>query len=239
MSKYTVDLLPERNYHIYNRSNNKEPLFKSDANRLYFLTKYKSYISPFCKTFAYCLLKNHFHILIQIKSELAIFQVLENMPKDELSNFQKEFLKGFEKDGNEDSKHVISLRNDMFHNLIANQFRRFFIAYSKAFNKQHNREGNLFNRPFKRLDVENEAHFTQLVFYIHNNPTHHKLVSNFRNYKWSSYKSLVSDKPTTLQRSEVLDWFGGVEAFVEFHNLYDFKNESYKIEKLIIEDQYV
>ena len=54
-------------YHIFNRTNNKEPLFRSAADRRFFLLKYKQYLSPYLHTFAYCLLGNHFHLLVQVK----------------------------------------------------------------------------------------------------------------------------------------------------------------------------
>lgn len=54
-------------YHIYNRGNNRENLFVEERNYLYFLKLYGQHIEPVASTFAYCLLPNHFHILVQIK----------------------------------------------------------------------------------------------------------------------------------------------------------------------------
>ncbi len=62
-------LIPEGTYHIYNRANGNESLFFREDNYLYFLEKYKEYISPVAETFCYCLMPNHFHFLIRIKSE--------------------------------------------------------------------------------------------------------------------------------------------------------------------------
>jgi len=54
-------------YHVYNRGNNKEALFKEERNYYYFLDLYKKYIYPIADLYAYCLLPNHFHFLVQIK----------------------------------------------------------------------------------------------------------------------------------------------------------------------------
>ncbi len=54
-------------YHIYNRGNNGETIFKEERNYRYFLNLYGKYIAPIVNTYAYCLLGNHFHILLQIK----------------------------------------------------------------------------------------------------------------------------------------------------------------------------
>ena len=54
-------------YHIYNRGNNKENIFKEPQNYLYFLTLWKKYIQPIADTFCYNLLPNHFHFFIRVR----------------------------------------------------------------------------------------------------------------------------------------------------------------------------
>jgi REP element-mobilizing transposase RayT len=58
-----------RYYHIYNRGVNRESLFKEEKNYTYFLRLYARYIEPVAATFAYCLLNNHFHFLLWIKTD--------------------------------------------------------------------------------------------------------------------------------------------------------------------------
>lgn len=55
-------------YHIYNRGNNREPLFREPRNYTYFLNLYTKYINPVAETYVYCLLKNHFHLLVRIQN---------------------------------------------------------------------------------------------------------------------------------------------------------------------------
>ena len=69
MKKNTAALAPDTYYHIFNRGINKEILFKEKRNYTYFLNKYLKFISPIAKTYAFCLLKNHFHFLICTRSE--------------------------------------------------------------------------------------------------------------------------------------------------------------------------
>jgi REP element-mobilizing transposase RayT len=54
-------------YHIYNRGNNLQDIFLEEENYRFFLSKYSHYITPLADTFAYCLLRNHFHFLVRIK----------------------------------------------------------------------------------------------------------------------------------------------------------------------------
>ncbi len=52
-------------YHIYNRGNNRQKIFFSEANYTFFLQKIRKYIYPNCNILAWTLLPNHFHFLIQ------------------------------------------------------------------------------------------------------------------------------------------------------------------------------
>ena len=58
----------------------------------------------------------------------------------------------------------------------------------------------------------------QVVYYIHANPLHHGIVSDFTSYKYSSYKKINGTKITRLQRKEVLTWFGGLSGFIKYHS---------------------
>lgn len=54
-------------YHIYNRGNNKQKIFFSEQNYLFFLKKIKVELLPYCEILAYCLMPNHFHLIVYIK----------------------------------------------------------------------------------------------------------------------------------------------------------------------------
>lgn len=51
-------------YHVFNRGNNKQPIFFKQGNYGYFLNKADNYIRPYCDILAWCLMPNHFHLLI-------------------------------------------------------------------------------------------------------------------------------------------------------------------------------
>ena len=55
-------------YHIFNRGNNRENIFKEERNYGYFLQLYARHIADIADTYAYCLLRNHFHFLVRIKT---------------------------------------------------------------------------------------------------------------------------------------------------------------------------
>ncbi len=75
MNTTTVPLELDRYYHIYNRGINGCNLFWEDKNYLHFLELYAKYISVVADTFAWVLMKNHFHLLIRIYSEVEIADI--------------------------------------------------------------------------------------------------------------------------------------------------------------------
>jgi hypothetical protein len=80
--------------------------------------------------------------------------------------------------------------------------------------------------------VESERHFKNMVFYIHNNPVHHGFCEAMIDYPWSSYMSIISLKPTKLQRDKVIGWFDSKSEFIEYHKQ---NHNDQAIEGLIIE----
>lgn len=54
-------------YHIYNRSN--ETVFYSKNNYLFFIEKVRKLIYPVCDLLAWCLMPNHFHMMINATEE--------------------------------------------------------------------------------------------------------------------------------------------------------------------------
>ncbi len=56
-------------YHIWNRGVNHSTIFHGDDNYRYFLKLYVHHIEPVAETYAYCLLPNHFHLLIHTRNE--------------------------------------------------------------------------------------------------------------------------------------------------------------------------
>lgn len=69
-----IKLEPGKFYHIFNRGNNHGVIFFEERNYAYFLDRYKKYISGIADTFAYCLLGNHFHLLLRLRETESIAQ---------------------------------------------------------------------------------------------------------------------------------------------------------------------
>ncbi len=57
----------DRYYHIFNQANGMIDIFKENRNYPFFLDKLEKHLSPVCEIIAYCLMKNHFHLVIKTK----------------------------------------------------------------------------------------------------------------------------------------------------------------------------
>ena len=59
---------PGEVYHVLNKAVGDELLFRTNKDYTYFLKKLKRFILPVAKVYAYCLIPNHFHLMIRTKS---------------------------------------------------------------------------------------------------------------------------------------------------------------------------
>ncbi len=65
-------ILGSNYYHIFNRGINRQNIFFSDRNYLYFLQLIDRFLSEYISILAYCLLPNHFHLIIKVNEKIAI-----------------------------------------------------------------------------------------------------------------------------------------------------------------------
>jgi len=114
---------------------------------------------------------------------------------------------------------ILPAKNEPIFKLIepSRAFNNMFIAYARAFNKATHRTGVLFETPFGRKIVETQRYLMTLITYIHHNPQKHGFVADFREWPWSSYGAILSDKPTKICRDDVLGWYNGRSHFIDAH----------------------
>ncbi len=90
-------LEPGATYHVFNRGNNKEDIFKEEENYFYFLKLIRAHLLPVCDIYAYSLLGNHFHLLLKIKEREALSNIHQNKTHLPFSNFFNAYTKGINK----------------------------------------------------------------------------------------------------------------------------------------------
>lgn len=207
----SIPLEPDCYFHIYNRGNNTNNIFYNEDNYKYFLKKLDFYMSGYFHFFCYCLIPNHFHLLIRVKSESELLLQIKS-----------------------DFPNLKDLENLKLENLISEKFRRFFLSYSKSINKQQDRTGSLFQKYFRRKKINTDDYFRGLVWYIHNNPVKHDVCEDYKTYQWSSYQRILIDKPSKLNKKEVFEWFGSIDNYITFHESKEI--EWNRLNDLILDD---
>ena len=206
--KTIIPLQPSCYYHIYNRGVNGENIFVEERNYEHFLNLFEKHVTPACDLFAYCMLRNHFHMMVRVKSEEEILTNLETLRVSCVTVH----LVG---QGSLPTEKVSRARKPLGSKYPSDQFSNFFNAYAKAINKAYGRTGSLFQHPFGRVPITSDRQFWNVIAYIHQNPQKHKFVNDFRDWKYSSYGIILSEKSTSVKRSEVLEWFGNKEQYLE------------------------
>lgn len=208
-------LLANHYYHIYNRGNNGVDVFLEQRNYQHFLKLYTQHIFPIAKTYAYCLMKNHFHFLVSMR---PVALDLSNLDDRNLSGFGN--TKGLEIP-NTSHLDLSGLKNpkglDATEINYSQHFGNLFNAYTKAINKAYQRTGSLFEKPFHKILVDSDSYLIQLVSYIHRNPQHHGVVDDFRTYPYSSYLAIHSQKHSKVETQTTLSWFSSISSFEAYH----------------------
>ena len=178
-------------YHIYNRGNNKRRIFFSRGNYFFFKEKLRRHILPFADIIAWCLMPNHFHLMVYIKEESVEMEKHLKHPKE----------------------YYQCSVNDSIGILLR--------SYTRAINKQEGFSGSLFQNETKAkclncnnetsinffhivegtiINLQNaEKQYPQVCFdYIHENPVEAGLVSKIEDWEFSSAREYFDNKSKTL-----------------------------------------
>ena len=157
-------------YHIFNRGNNKENIFKSEENYMYFLDLIKKYLIDYIDIYAFC-----FHLIVRFKSNKELdFNRLNKMhlPLSNMFNaYTKAINKRYKRTGSlfQEHLHRIKITNDDYlknlilyvhlnpenHGLI-NDFREY--KYS-SYNAYISNKNTLLKRNFILEFFDNQENF--------------------------------------------------------------------------------
>jgi putative transposase len=112
-------------YHVYNRTFQSTRAFRSDRNYRYFIDKL-SMLKPLCDLLAYCLMPDHFHLLLHIPGGSAGLAPLSHVKESPQMQ------------------------------VICRKIGTLLSSYTQGFNKHERRVGSLFQprTKSKQLDLE-------------------------------------------------------------------------------------
>ena len=200
MARYQRDIFENGCfYHMYNKVVSEVTLFAAQKDYHIFLERYHRYFSEYFDTYAYCLIPNHYHFLVRVKDDI---------------------LPAIKKENTLAATQYINGERPL-NFVIENQLSRMFSGIAMSFNKRHSRVGPVFKEGTKRVLLKTESRIIHQLCYIHHNPIHHKLVTNYKDWSYSSYRSYICDDPSSISKTLMLNIIGGTEVFHQLHD--DFK----------------
>ena len=155
-------------YHISNRGNNKQKIFFIEENYYFFLKKMQKELNSFASILAYCLMPNHFHLMVYVKRMQTGQAISSRQTSADINS----------------------------HPLVR-KIGTLLSSYTRAINIQENRTGSLFQQKTKSkcLNCE-ESSFLQVLtclHYIHQNPIRAGLVNKLEGWQFSSFNEYVSE----------------------------------------------
>ncbi|MEA3452054.1 MAG: transposase, partial [Bacteroidota bacterium] len=171
-------------YHIYNQGNNRQRIFFNRENYLFFLRKIHKHILPYADILAWCLMPNHFHLMVRVKDKTEGVA-----PSDALGE--------------------LAPSNALGELALNHSIGKMLSSYTQAINKQQNRTGSLFRKQTKaecvnkiegitpsfitknsitEIKINNpEKEYPQVCFnYIHQNPVKAGLCKYPHEWEYSS-----------------------------------------------------
>jgi putative transposase len=213
-------MIIEKNYiyHIYNQGNNRVKIFFMRDNYLFFIKKIEVYVKPYADILAWCLMPNHFHLMVYVK-ELELPRASQGFTRSEtLTELRRQ-------------SEALTVPGRTFNDSIGIMLR----SYTRAINKQEKFSGSLFRKTTKaecvncpqsiapayfndngitKINVENpDRQYPQICFdYIHRNPVKAGLVKKAVDWEFSSAREYAGLSKFEIvnkkMASEYLNWLG-------------------------------
>ena len=180
-------------------------LFLSENDRLFYLRQFAEYFGPVMYCFAFNLLDNHAHFVVQVKDEESLHQSISLIPRQ----FRTKPMQIFAED---------AAGNNAIGIMLERQVNSFMASYAKGTNKMHSRKGGLFQSPFRRSFITSDLHLQQAIIYTHANAQKHGIVKDFKDYPYSSYHEILAGESKNVKVDFVLNIFGGREMFIQAHD---------------------
>jgi putative transposase len=201
-------------YHIFNQGNNRDRIFFKRENYLFFLRKMRTHILPFGDILAYCLMPNHFHIMMLINETEMVF------PRRVFTRSATQSRAPSKSPTGKNQKTNINKEIGI---LLA--------SYTRAINKEQKLSGSLFRQKTKaecltcnkgitpsffntnygtKINIpRQEKQYPQACFdYIHHNPVKAGLVKRAIDWEFSSYRDYCGKRNGTLINKNATKEFG-------------------------------
>lgn len=171
-------------YHIYNRGNNRVKIFYNDENYFFFIKKIQTFVLPYADILAWCLMSDHFHLMVEIN-----FMELNNITLNHsigrmLSSYTRAINKQFNRVGSLFQKHTKA--NCLTENVgIAPAW--YYTSGGVSIN---------IRKPEREYPIV-------CMKYIHYNPVKAGIVNNPEDWVYCSYREYKGNKSINLTNTTI------------------------------------
>ena len=177
-------------YHLYNQGNNRGKIFYSERNFEYFIEKIKKYIIPYADILSWCLMPNHFHLMLYIhRVTQPIHRVTASHPVNNrtLNDSIAIMLRSYTRAVNEEQNRTGSLFREE--------------TKAKCLEGIEGISPSWFTvNGITQINIQDpELQHPQVCFnYVHLNPVKHNLVKNISDWKYSSFHEYCGNEEFSL-----------------------------------------
>lgn len=152
-----------------------------------------------CRVLSYCLMSNHFHLLLEVPprpsqglSDEDLLKRLEVFyPKWKVREVRSALAEARKKSDAKDIRRIHGCSDYRMHDL--SEFMKTLLQrFSSWFNRTHQRTGRLWEQRFKSVLVEDGTAARTMAAYIDLNPVRAGICEDPADYRWSSYGEAVA-----------------------------------------------
>ena len=151
-----------------------------------------------CRVLSYCLMSNHFHILLEVPpapaegvSDGEILRRLGAIYSEAAVAAIAREMEDARAEGAEALLGEIRLRHTRRMHDLSEFMKALLIRFTRWFNRTHQRTGTLWEDRFKSVIVESGLAARTMAAYIDLNPVRAGMVEDPAEYRWSSYGEAV------------------------------------------------
>ncbi len=151
-----------------------------------------------CRVLAYCVMSNHFHILLEVPPAEALVLDDEVLLKRLSTFYSNAFVAEVGKEiaearavGNDE--HVAEIYSRFTYRMhdLSEFMKTLLQRFTRWFNRTHGRTGTLWEQRYKSVIVESGDAARTMAAYIDLNPVRAGMVSDPAEYRWSSYGEAI------------------------------------------------
>lgn len=151
-----------------------------------------------CRVLAYCVMSNHFHILLEVPPAGALMLNDEGLFKRLLTVYSEAFVAELGREiaearAEQDEARVSEIYDRFTYRMhdLSEFMKTLLQRFTGWFNRTHNRTGTLWEQRYKSVIVESGDASRTIAAYIDLNPVRAGMVTDPADYRWSSYGEAV------------------------------------------------